>query len=386
MPIDFVSDTPYFQLTNSQRVSMGLSPVEPGWEWMRTPLEGKEGWKCWVCFDGDIIRKRLLVGLETYIESTLEEQTLEGRTKIMPRNGRGKVRPISFVDLERRPLGMHLQYRGRQHQFFIEHMESSRTYYNAKLDTKIPADLNEFADWARRWEAETTPADMEELAMLLCLQKRQKLPYQEGDFFRYPLGRRQFGYGRILLDYNKQRKRKEPFWDILKGVSQRPLLVMPYRIISENSNLQPEELRKLPAMPSFYMEDFPIAVGNYSIVGNLPLEENELDFPIHYGRSIPWQKEPKVIFQCGTVFRELEGAEPLPYCNHFRNLGVAEGIFLRRYTLERCIADNSNNFYWSEHDNLRNPAFRHRLEEICQQMDLDIEKLPAKLSSFVKPL
>lgn len=380
MAIDLISDIPYFQLTNSQRVCMGLTPVEPGWEWMRTTQEGKEGWKCWICFDGDIIRKRLLVGPETYIESTLEEQTLEGRTVILPRNGRGKARPISLIDLERRPLGMHLHYRGRQHQFSIEHMDSGRIYYNAKLDTKMPSDLKEFADWASRWEAETTPTDMEELTMLLCLQKRQKLPYREGDFFRYPLGRRQFGYGRILLDYNKQRKRKEPFWDILKGVSQRPLLVMPYRIISDYSDLSPEELRDLPTMPSFYMEDLPIAVGDYPIVGNLPLEADELDFPIHYGRSIPWQKEPKVVFQCGTVFRELEGAEPLQYCDHFQNWGVAQEIFQSRYTLERCIADNNNRVYWTEHGyKLRSPAFRPNLEKVCEQMGVNIKDLPAKL-------
>jgi len=358
---------------------VGLIPVEQGWEWMRTPLESKENRKCWVCFDGDILRKVLMVGPETYIESEMEEQTLEGRTKILPRNGRGKLRPLSSADLERRPLGMHLHYHGRQHQFYIEHMESGRTYYNASLDTKMPADLKEFADWARHWETETTPTDMEELAALLCLKKRQRMPYREGDFFRYPLGRRQFGYGRILLDYNKQRKCKEPFRDILKGVSQRPLLVMPYRIISNDPALAVEELRQVPAMPSFYMEDYHIALGDYPIVGHLPLEADELDFPIHYGRSIPLQKEPKVIFQCGDIYQELNGAEPLQYCDHFGSRGVAQEIFARRFTLERCIADGNNSLYWTEKGyDLRSPAFRPNLEAVCQQMSLDIKKLPAK--------
>jgi len=346
---------------------------------MRTPLEGKENWKCWVCFDGDMLRKVLKVGAETYIESELEEQTLEGRTNILPRNGRGKPRPLSFADLERRPLGMHLHYCGLQHQFSIEHMESGRTYYNANLDMKMPANLKEFAAWAERWEKETTPADMEELAALLKRKKPQKMPYQEGDFFRYPLGRRQFGYGRILLDYNKQRRRKEPFWDILKGVSRHPLLVMPYRIISSDPTLAVEGMRLLPVMPSFYMEDYHIALGDYPIIGHLPLEPDELDFPIHYGRSIPWQKEPKVIFQCGNIYQEFLGAEPLQYCDHFRSCGVAQEIFTQRYTLERCIADGNNSLYWVEKGyDLRSPAFRPNLEGVCQQMGLDIEKLPAK--------
>lgn len=378
MAIDLVWDTPCFQLTNSQRACMGLLPVKPEWEWMRTSLEGKENWKCWICFDGDILRKVLRIGPETYMESEMEEQTLEGRTKILPRNGRGKLRPLSFADLERRPLGMHLHYRGRQRQFFIKHMESGRVYYDASLDTRVPADLKEFADWAEHWEKTTTPADMEELAALLNLKKHQKMPYREGDFFRYPLGRRQFGYGRILLDYNKQRKCREPFWDILKGVSQRPLLVTPYRIISSDPTLAVEEIRLLPVMPSFYMEDHHIALGDYPIVGHLALEEDEMDFPIHYG--IPWQKEPKLIFQCGNIYRELNGAEPLQHCGHFRSRSVAEGIFTRRYTLERCIADGNNSLYWTEKGyDLRSPAFRPNLEAVCRQMGLEIEKLPAKL-------
>lgn len=379
MAIDFIKDTPYFQLTNSQRICMGLTPVEPGWEWMCTPLEGKGNWKCWVCFDGDILRKVLKVGPETYIESEMQEQTTEGRRKILPRSGQGRPKSFSLENLERRPLGMYLHYCGHQHQFSIEHMESGRTYYNANLDTKIPADLKEFADWARCWEAETTPEDMEELASLLNLKKHQRTPYREGDFFSYPLGRRQFGYGRILLNYNKQRKCQEPFWDILEGISQYPLLVTPYRIISNSSALAVEELRQLPTMPSFYMESYHIARGDYPIVGHLPLEPDELDFPIHYGRNVPLQKRRKVLFQCGTVFRELENAEPLPHCDLFRRWSVAQEIFTRRYILERCIADGNNSFYWTEfwHD-LRNPALRPKLEAVCQQMSLDAEELPAK--------
>lgn len=384
MAIKLISDVPYFQLTNSQRVCMGLTPVEPEWEWMRTVLEGQNGWKCWICFDGDIIRKRLYVGPETYIEDTLNEQTLDGRTKIVPRNGRNKVRQLSLEDIcgyfERRPLGMFIHYQGKQ-QLYIKHNDSGRTYYSSRLDTSIPSNLEEFADWAKRWEAETTQADMEELSALLCLQKRQKQPYREGDFFRYSLGRRQFGYGRILMDYTKQRKRKKPFWDVLKGRSRHPLVVMPYRMISDSPDLSPEELRKLPAMPSFYMEDLPIAAGDYSIVGNLPLEANELDFPIHYGKIFPPQQEPIVAFQCGTFFRESEGADLLQFCKTFKNWVVMEEIFRSRHTLEHCIAANDNSDHWTQRRyELRNPLFRPNLKDVCEQIGVDIESLQAKLS------
>lgn len=64
-------------------------------------------------------------------------------------------------------------------------------------------------DWAARWEAETTQTDREELSALLQ-SKKKKFAYQEGDFFRFPMGRREFGYGRILQDVRAWKKQKNP--------------------------------------------------------------------------------------------------------------------------------------------------------------------------------
>ena len=60
MAIELIRDTPYFQLTNSQRACMGLLPVEAEWEWMRLLPEDREDRKCWVCFDGEDVYKRQL--------------------------------------------------------------------------------------------------------------------------------------------------------------------------------------------------------------------------------------------------------------------------------------------------------------------------------------
>lgn len=56
-------------------------------------------------------------------------------------------------------------------------------------------------------------------------------------------------------------------------------------------------------------------------------------------------------------------------------------ILPMRFYLERSIADGNNDVYWIEGKSgydLRSPAFRTNLEAVCQQMSLDIEKLPAK--------
>lgn len=380
MVIDFTVGAPLIQLTNSQRTAMGLIPVEEDWEWGRVcvPNDNASEGEYWVCFAGDVLRKVLLVTPNTYDEREMMEQTLEERSKIFPRSGKGKPRPISGYDLERRSLGMYLRFWGGQHQLCLEHIPSKRTYYDAALDRNgVPKDVKEFLDWAARWEMETTPEDREELAVLLR-SGVQKQTYREGDFFRFPLGRREFGYGRIVQDVRAWKKEKKPFWDVLQGT--RPLLVAPYRILTRNPDLMPEELQKLPLMPSFYMDDFHLAVGDYSIVGSLPLEKWELDYPIRYGRAVPWRNTPTVIFQCGPIYRELEGAEPPPYCDRFRGWGVKETVFSGRCLLEKSVAMESDepyrNEYWGD---LRSRAFRPELETICKQMGLTIEQLPAKL-------
>ncbi len=304
MAINFSAGPPSVQLTNSQRSAMGLLPVEEDWEWGRfSGVDSAPETEYWAAFQGDILRKALVFSPTIYEEREMAEQTLEGRSKILPRSGKGKPRPISLYDLERKPLGMYLRFWGGQHQLFLQHTPSKRTYYDASLDRNgIPGDLSGFLEWAARWEAETTSADRVELAELLQ-SGAKKRSYREGDFFRFPLGRREFGYGRILQNVQAWIKAKKPFWDVLQGT--RPLLVAPCRVVTQDPDLTPEELRELPLMPSFYLNDFHLAVGDYSIVGNLPLEARDTDHPIRYGKAVPWRKTPTVNF---PVRPDLSGA------------------------------------------------------------------------------
>lgn len=78
---------------------------------------------------------------------------------------------------------------------------------------------------------------------------------------------------------------------------------MPYRIISNDPAPALEELRRLPAMPSFYMEDYHITLGDYPIVGHLPLEEDELDFlPSITARVFSGRKSRKYAFNAEMFF------------------------------------------------------------------------------------
>ena len=189
----------------------------------------------------------------------------------------------------------------------------------------------------------------------------------------------------MLLDYYRMKKEGRPCWDILMC---RPLVVKTYRFITDDPAVPVEVLRELPALPSYYMSDDGIFLGEYPVVGNLPLEIGELDFPIMYGGSISGldRGRDRTLLQCGTLYRVLEDVAPLPgWVSCFRHNGVTLApICINRPTLEACIAAGSSGPYWERTKDwalkdLRSPYCREQLAAVCEQMGLSMAELPVKL-------
>lgn len=110
MAIDFTLGAPSVQLTNAQRVAMGLTPVGEDWEWGRLPgVDSAPKTEYWAAFQGDILRKALVFSPNLYEEREMAEQSLEERSKLLPRSGKGYPQTcMSFwtgqPDGRRRPL------------------------------------------------------------------------------------------------------------------------------------------------------------------------------------------------------------------------------------------------------------------------------------------
>ncbi|MCI8810525.1 MAG: hypothetical protein HFF84_10505 [Oscillibacter sp.] len=366
-----------FLLTNEQRACMGLGLVEPEWEWVC--LKGAENGNgvTWACFDGDIIRKSILEGPCIYMERDYQEKTTDNRTILLARTGRGAPKKLSATSLSwgRRPFGMQLCWSAQTASVELRHTDTMRRFYSSELDGVKVKTFSDFERWAECWAQETTPEDRVRLETFTA-QKRQHQKTREGDFFRFQIGRREYGYGRVLLDYEKMRRQKKPFWDILTG---KPLVTAVYRIITEDPNVSIEELRRLPALPSNFMADDLLYYGEYPIIGNLPLEQEELDFPVMYGASTFGKDrgKRKICFQCGRIFRELEGEEVLPGCEGFRNNTVPISALYSREALEECIAVGDNRPFWkNQSEDLR--AFPRKLKAVSRQFSLLVEDLYIK--------
>jgi len=111
--------------------------------------------------------------------------------------------------------------------------------------------------------------------------------------------------------------------------------------------------------------------GEYEIIGNLPLTDNDLDFPVMYGKSIDFTGRNKILLQSGQKYFELTNGNRDLH-SEFINNGIGFGIHVKLPILKRCIELHSNQPYW-EQDNyttnsdLRNPKFCAEREMICKQ-------------------
>ena len=197
--------------------------------------------------------------------------------------------------------------------------------------------------------------------------------YKEGDFFRFRINRFLYGYGRILVDFVKMRKEKISFWDVFMGP---PLCVAVYHIATENKNMTPSDLVGKMTLPSHMVMDNIFYYGECEIIGNMPITENEIEYPIHYGRSMNWTSPNRVCYQCGKVFITIENEEPL-YSYNFRNNGIGFYLHVELDFLKECIKENSNSPFWSMaplgyvSDDLRNPKYENELRQIKKHMGIE---------------
>jgi hypothetical protein len=156
--------------------------------------------------------------------------------------------------------------------------------------------------------------------------------YKSGDFFAYKIDRTNYSFGRVLLDITKLRKNnileKSHGLNLLMGT---PVLVKLYPYISTKKNIDLKILENLTALPSDFMMDNHLHYGEYEIIGNKKLEDNDFEYPISYGRSISYGSA-NVFLQWGFIHKEL----PLSKFNKYTR---GENIFLPEDSMSRFMSN-----------------------------------------------
>ena len=357
-----------FILTNEQRKYLGLNPIEKYWEVL--DIKGTSYY-----FDGNVIKKEISSsGCQEenfrYRECELDVETAENRTVVLPKTAKGKPKKLNFTATQSfRPVDVYFSYEGGW--ITIASYTTQKTFYSEEAGSEESGAVLE--NWLENWIRETTQADFAELETFKN-EKRVHQSYKEGDIFAFKIGRRQYGFGKILIDIVKRRKTEEFKQNKNYGLANlmgTALVVKVYHKISDSMEVNLDELEQGLSLPPQAIMDNRIYYGEYKIIGNRAVTYRDLDDgPISTSKSINYQDRETAYLQYGFIYRELSLFEYKMYEDEgwyhtdYRDEGI--GFSLNLDHLEECITAHSNEPYYGS--DVRN-GVRGRLSHPLNKKD-----------------
>ncbi len=368
-----------FELTNEQRKYLGLIPVEEYWELVKFDNG------IYYYFEDDIIRKEIKVSKNYYHESELNVKTSENRTMILPKTKRGKIKKFNYTATQSfSPFGTYFTF--STDGVIIANYTSQRTYYSETFTEKEKISLDNLKKWLDKWMKETTEEDLEEIEEFKNA-KRKHCKFNEGDFFAFKISRREWCFGRILMDVSKLRKDENFEKNKNYGLAHlmgKPLIIKVYHKISDNKNIDLKELSKCLALPSQPIMDNIFYYGEAIILGNLPLKPEENDMFISVSESISGIDKNIAYLQYGLIYREIPLSD---YEKLIKDLKIGAqtlrregiGFVIDTYKLKECIEAKSNYPFWEKYKkrnvpDLKNPDHIELKRKIFKAFGLDADK------------
>ena len=368
-----------FELTNEQRKYLGLIPVEEHWELVKFDNG------IYYYFEDDTIKKEIKVSKNYYHEAELNEKTAENRTMILPKTKRGKIKKFNYTATESfSPFGTYFTF--STDGVIIANYTTQRTYYSEIFSEKEKISLDNLKKWLDKWMKETTEEDLEEIEEFKNA-KRKHCKFNEGDFFAFKISRREWCFGRILLDVSKLKKdenfKKNKNYG-LTNLMGKPLIIKVYHKISDNKNIDLKELSKCLALPSQAIMDNIFYYGEAIILGNLPLKPEENDMFISVSESISGIDKNIAYLQYGLIYREIPLSD---YEKLIKDLKIGAqtlrregiGFVIDTYKLKECIEAKSNSPFWEKYKkhnipDLKNPDHIELKRKIFKAFGLDADK------------
>ena len=368
-----------FELTNEQRKYLGLIPVEEHWELVKFDNG------IYYYFEDDTIKKEIKVSKNYYHEAELNEKTAENRTMILPKTKRGKIKKFNYTATQSfSPFGTYFTF--STNGVIIANYTTQRTYYSEIFSEKEKISLDNLKKWLDKWMKETTEEDLEEIEEFKNA-KRKHCKFNEGDFFAFKISRREWCFGRILLDVSKLKKdenfKKNKNYG-LANLMGKPLIIKVYHKISDNKNIDLKELSKCLALPSQAIMDNIFYYGEAIILGNLPLKPEENDMFISVSESISGIDKNIAYLQYGLIYREIPLSD---YEKLIKDLKIGPqtlrregiGFVIDTYKLKECIEAKSNSPFWEKYKkrnvpDLKNPDYIELKRKIFKAFGLDADK------------
>lgn len=370
-----------YELTNEQRRYFGLAPIENHWD--RVILKGDTyRIESVLYFDNDTIKRHIVSTEKEYTEQQYNELAKD-RTILLPKTDKGKEKKLSASVLEQRqPTGVYLSINCGH--LTIGNYNSQTTFYSTRWHNEQQSE-KKIVDFVNDFISSSPENHFAEIERYKNL-KRQNVKFKAGDYFCFKLDRTNFGYGRLLLDVNKVRKKKlvEDFHGLglLMGP---PLMIELFAFSSANKKVSIEELDRQPKLPSDVMMDNLLLYGEFEIIGHREIKDDEFDFPISYGRSIDQRRI--VFLQWGLIHKELPQDKFYKYVigekefdqNPYGYYSIGFRPHYDSIEVLKTISNNSvynydNARYYKAKWDLRNPKNQDIKNELFKVFGLDTTK------------
>ncbi len=380
-----------FELTNKQREYFGLEPV--GKHWDKVSFKGDAYRPSSILyFDGDIIKRHIVSTENQYMEKQYDEPTKE-RTSLLPKTNKGKEKKLTASVLEQRqPTGVYLSISNSN--LIIGNHNTQTTFYSSQWD-KSEETQKDISELVSNFINISPENHLEEIE-LFKNAKRRNIKYKAGDYFCFKLNRSNYGFGKILLDVNKIRKKKlissEHGLGLIMGP---PLIIQFFAYRSPTRIVDIAFLDQQPSLPADVMMDNLIFYGEFEIIGHRELVDEEFEFPISYGRSLDQRRI--VFLQWGLIHIELPQKKFNKYLIGEKDFdqnpyGYYSNGFRPRYNttdISKTIDNNGEfDFTHSQHYkakwDLRNPNNLKVKNELFKVFGLDINKSYLENSRMTK--
>lgn len=363
-----------FELNNNQRSYFGLNIVEDSWDRIEYP----KGLVCY--YSGNCIHKVLINpdGKPNYYSEYDTQIETNERAKIIPKKAKAKeklITPTTIYDYNEEQTNFHVQIAVNEDKDVYITLEIGQQKLDLENNTdcfKSMKTLNDFEQSMQCFVKELPTDHLEKIQELKNKKpvKTKSVRFKSGDFFAVPVKFDLYGnpvdyvFGRHLLNISKLRKTdivsKDHHWHSLMTVVQ---LVIMYDYNSQSLTQNLQELKGKPTTPPFHMMDDQLMRGEYPIVGNIPLEAEELSFPMHYGTYTNHHK--KGIF-FGWGFCILNDVADLDF-NNYRNNGTIYGATLRLEMMR-----NGQEPYF-EHNDIEHPNNKAIKDKILESLGVSAD-------------
>lgn len=373
----------HFTLSNDQRKYLGLAPISDQWDCVEFEGDAYRP-KSWLYFDRNVLMRQVISSAEEYREFHYAEETKD-RKFLLPKTKRGKAKKLTPSVLEARtPSGVYFSF--SEERVIIASFATQTTFHTEKHSCRS------LASWLNNFMSESRPGYLAEISAFAAA-KRKLYKYAAGDFFAFKLDRTTYGFGRVLANITKLREEANlPKSHGLYYLMGKPVLVKVYCFKSDSLSVDLDVVKNHPSFPSEYVFDNKWFYGEYPILGNVALLDDELDFPISYGLSKSAESK-KVLLQWGLIHKELSTNSFSKYLNTNNESTHTESPALRVSSpylkdalgfnlstnadvLNTCIVEGSLAAYWNEDVfgrsfDLRNPINAEIRHEVLKRFRLD---------------